>query len=156
MLLSSLLVLGCGEPEDTGDSPTEEDCALGQLDEDDLFQPLDGEALELVLGFQGFLFVRTAVQVDREELVQASWSITLDQDTPIGGSQPAQLRSGLSEEILLFLPDGSVGLYEGRQASVAVRLEGRDWTCLGQGEGVLVDEDECIHTGDAPLCDTGS
>jgi hypothetical protein len=152
MLLSSLWLLSCGEPDDTG--LDEVDCTLGQLDLDETFHPLNGEDLELVLGFQGFLFVRTAMKVDREELAEASWSITLDGE-PIGGAQPAALSGGMSEEILLFLPDGSVGLYEGREASIAVRLTGRDWTCLGQGTGVLVDEDDCIHTGEEPICDTG-
>ena len=66
-----------------------------------------------------------------------------------------QLEGGLSEEVLLFLPDGSVGLYEGRQADIAVRLNGKDWTCVAQDHGVLVDDDPCIHTGDDPICDTG-
>ncbi|MCP4918776.1 MAG: hypothetical protein GY913_17875 [Proteobacteria bacterium] len=157
MLSSRLLwLLACpgGGPEDS--AVTEGDCTLGQIDSSNAFVPLDGGQLELVLGFQGFLFVRTAMRLDGEGPTRtvSTWSLTVDGDEPIGGTQAAFFEGDMSDEILLFLPDSSIGLYEGRSAEIAVRLDGDGWTCVATGSGTLVDEDACIHTGEDD-CDTG-
>ena len=153
---SLLLLLACPPPEPDDTGPVEGDCELGQLDSSNAFVPLDGQDLELVLGFQGFLFVRTAMlrQGEGPEQTQAIWSLALEGEEPMGGTQLATFEGELTEEILLFLPDASIGLYEGRHAELAVRLEREGWTCLATGAGTLVDEDDCIHTQSGD-CDTG-
>lgn len=152
------LLLGCPAPGPDSDTQPvdleEVDCELGQL-RDEAFVPLqDGDEAELWLGFQGFLFL--LVRASSEEPPAhptALFSLTLDGEDPASGSQPDLDFDGtLSDEVLVFLPSANVSAYEGRSASLAVRLQGPERTCLDTVEVLLVDEDPCIHTDDEPIC----
>lgn len=163
--LLPLLFAGCFEPDDTGldtgMAPFE--CTLGSLDADDAFRPYAATGTaELVLGFQGFLFVQARVLArDGPPVVEAVASITVEGEEPAGSTQPGvhlePVDGGqLSDGILVFLPSSSVSAWEDRPATLAVRLQGEGQACVATADVVLVDEDPCIHTDDEPICpDTG-
>lgn len=167
--LASLIVAlapGCdpdGSDDDTGGEVVEGTCTLGLTDADGNFVPLGAGAdrLELILGFQGFIWVEVNVSVEPEcpDLVDASTGITMEGHGSVGGAQPLVTLdpsgSGdyLSEDILLFLNGGSMSEYVGSDAELAVALEGDGWRCVTSAAGVLVDDDPCIHTGEDTDCE---
>ena len=170
MWLGSWL-LACTAPEDTAveqDTAVELEsyaCELGVPDADRNFTPLTEDTpLELVLGFQGFLFVELMVrtEVTPPEHSEALMSLAADGRDPTGVSQPVtgfttDAGTSTTEPLLLFLPDSDVGGWTGRYADVAVKIVDAERECLVLGAGYLVDEDPCLHTGGEPICyeDTG-
>ena len=164
-------VLACTAPQDTAqeeDTAVELEsyaCELGVPDADRDFQPLTADTpLELVLGFQGFLFVELMVRTEAEppEQCEALMSLAADGRDPTGVSQPVTgftTAGGVStsEPLLLFLPDADVGGWTGRYADIAVKIVDAERECLVMGAGYLVDDDPCLHTGSEPICyeDTG-
>ena len=172
MLASSLwLVLaGCGGAvEDTAVETAEPTfaCEPGLLDDDGGFAPLAGTTdAELVLGFQGFLFVRFSLQSDVEGPAPLTVVMALEADAsePFSSTQPEvgwfeQDGRWRTDELLLFLPDANTAAWTGVEGAVAIKAEHPDGTCLVTGRIRLVDDDPCIHTGEEPICpgdgDTG-
>ncbi len=171
MLASSLfgLLLACGATtDDTGvvtADPTF-DCSLGLLDDEDVFEPLTGVAdAELVLGFQGFLFVRFALRRDAAGPEPLTVVIALESEAsdPFSSTQPEvtwreQDSAWRTDELLLFLPDANTAAWTDVGGDVALRADHPDGSCTVTGRVTLVDDDPCIHTGDEPICpgdDTG-
>jgi hypothetical protein len=153
-----LLLMACPPVPQDSDAPPleleEVDCELGQL-QDEAFVPLqDGDEAELWLGFQGFLFLLVRARSEEAPVhPTALFSLTLDGEESSSGSQPdLDFEGTLSDEILVFLPSANVSAYEGRAASLAVRLQGPERTCLDTVEVQLVDLDPCIHTDAEPIC----
>lgn len=144
-------------------------CEIGFEDEDGAWVSAEeGDNAELVLGFQGFLFIEFKVlaEADSPSPVLVRMSMEVEGDAPFDGSQPdvamVAQDSGerVSEVINLFLPTNDVGGYLDRQALVVMRLEDEasDLSCTASRTVTLVDEDPCIHTGGEPVCpedDTG-
>jgi hypothetical protein len=167
-LMGVCLVSGMGcAPEDEGgkkgggDGPQtlEYGCDLGLLTEEGDFRALEpNETVELVLGFQGFLFVEVAVRAEASpgECITTS-SLTVPDNDPVGSVQQEVPFGGsdsgwVSEELVLFLPSNTVSDYVGAPADLAVRLDDGAAYCIAALTVELVDDDPCIHTGDEPIC----
>ncbi len=166
---SLLLLLACGAPtDDTGTlspDPTF-DCEPGLLGVDDAFEPLAGLSdAELVLGFQGFLFVRFALARDAAgpEPLTVTLALEAEGSDPFSSVQPevTWFDSGdgwRTDELLLFLPDANTAAWTDVEAAVALKAEHSDGHCTVTGQVRFVDDDPCIHTGEEPICpgdDTG-
>ncbi len=155
------LLAGCPpvDDTDTGIEKAPFDCTLGALDADGVFVAYEesGEA-ELVLGFQGFLFLDARIAaVDAPAVVTVVASVDVGDGEPSGVTQPevpfhATADGALSGEVLLFLPSGDVAAYTDRAATITARVEDASQRCVTQVEVTLVDRDPCIHTDDAPIC----
>jgi hypothetical protein len=171
--LLGLLFLACGRgnPDtgiDTNGPEREFACEIGFPDEDGTYvvAPDYGDA-ELVLGFQGFLFVRLLVRAEENSpsLVEVRMSMEVDGEPPFDSSQPGVEfkeqgdSTQVSEEILLFLPSNNVSQFKGKTARIVMRLDAavNASRCTTERYVMLADEDPCIHTGSEPLCpgDTG-
>jgi hypothetical protein len=164
MLLSSLLA--CVGPDKDEPAPAAEAtpfaCELGTDGPDGFVTLADAGALELHMGFQGFLLfvLRVRAGDDRPAEADATVGVTFDGVDPVSVSQPRVPfgDDGVTDEILVFLTSNYASYYEGRHAEVGLRLATNDAVCTASGEATMIDEDPCIHTGDEPLCpeeDTG-
>lgn len=122
-------------------------CTLGQGADGafDAFAP--GDPAELVLGFQGFLYVElVASAADPPPIVDAAMYVEVDGADPIDGAQPAVAfvaadAGALSEPMRLFFTSGSIGTWTGRSAHVAVRLEDGTRACVASADVVLADDE---------------
>ncbi len=167
-----LLCVGCtsGKNGDNGSTKKQGGtfiCEIGFGKDGDYITAVDADPAELILGFQGFLFVELRVQAEETSPspVLVRMSMEVDGSEPFDGSQPdVDLEtqddgSRVSEEINLFLPSNDTGLYKGKTAQVVMRLEDETSgkSCTTERIITLVNDDPCIHTGDEPICpdDTG-
>ncbi len=156
-MLGLLMFVGCGGGG-PGPGPEKElveaTCTLGALDAEgayDLFD--DADTAELILGFQGFLFLSTRISSTEMDECTAITSIEMAGVEPTGGSQPAlAFSSGVSGELLFFLPTSNIASYIDQPATLAVRLEDDTHFCIATANVVLVDEDPCIHADDSDIC----
>ena len=161
LLFSFLSLLSACEPISTDPPPPTEkapfDCELGILDGDLEFVSLnDQDKAELILGFQGFLFLEFFLQSDYEpDTCNVVLSIDIEGETPAGGSQPGVEfdGTGLSDPVLVFLPTANISLYTGKTAVLAFRVEDATHSCTVTKNVLLVDDDPTIHSGE--LGDTG-
>ena len=149
----------CGCPSgDDDDEPFP--CEAGTLTEEGAFVPLlDGDRAELVLGFQGFLFVELRARADDPpRRTAASMRITVAGDPPAGSSQnevdfvAAPGGGFVSDPVLVFLDGSAPEGYVGRTAEVAVALAGEGRRCVMERSVLLVDDDPCVHTDGEPVC----
>lgn len=138
-------------------------CELGLVGADGkTFTPITpGIRAELILGFQGFLFVEFVVRADEKLLppsTSASFKVVIDGALPTGATQPkvtverVEQQQAVTVPILLFLDGGDPSEFAGKEAEVTVRLEGPTTFCLVESKLLLVDDDPCVHTGDKPIC----
>ena len=142
-------------------------CEIGFSKDDEYITATDASPAELILGFQGFLFVEVRIRAEESSPspVLVRMSMEVDGSEPFDGSQPdVDLEtqddgSRVSEEINVFLPSNDTGLYKGKTAQIVMRLEddASDMSCTTEQLVTLVDDDPCIHTGGEPICpdDTG-
>jgi hypothetical protein len=141
--------LGCPPAFDTGIGDKEPfACTLGLVADDGAFVPFgDGAPVELVLGFQGFLYVEfVAEAADPPAVVDATMYADIADVGPIDGAQPAvafvaTADAHRTDALQLFLTSGSVGEYAGRSAHLVVRLEDATHACVASADVLLVDED---------------
>jgi hypothetical protein len=162
--LALLSACGGGPPSEPDGGVTtaveEFACQIGLADSAGEFVPLsERDDAELVLGFQGFLLVEVRILAGSgaPERPSARFTIEVDGMAPIGAAQgevafEARGEGALSEPILVFLNDMTVGTVVGHEAEIVVKLEGEGRRCVATGTVTLVDEDPCIMTSDAPLC----
>lgn len=123
------------------------ECQLGTVDANGAHVVLaPGDPVELVLGFQGFLYVELLVSSpDAPDQANATMSITVDGFDASSGEQP-QVRfhdggdGAVTDRILLFLTSGTLDGYTGRAARIAVKLEGETKGCIVAEDVVLVNE----------------
>ena len=171
MRLSSLFFLftalsvGCGGADGGGNGDDDEKvvhtCLLGITSTTSgEFTPMtmDNDA-ELVLGFQGFLFVVVHVQTDAPGggRVDVKSRVTVETDEPFGAVQKAvPVKPGdpmsITDDVQVFLDSSNISTYEDRTAEIALRLDGDGWYCTATASIHFVNEDPCIHTGDKPIC----
>jgi len=167
-LIPLLALVACGSgPADT--DPTEIDkeefaCELGALNAEGGFAPY-GEAddAEMVLGFQGFLFLRARVEAERApSWCRALTSLEVPGEAPNGSARPeVSFEAGegghLSDQIPIFLPTANISAYVGQTATLAARLEGPTEFCVAVATVTLRDDDACVHAGGEDDCgDTGT
>ena len=161
---------GCTSESTTGDDTAQEEvpttfaCEIGLADEDGGWvAALDGDPTELVLGFQGFLFIELRVRAEDTSPTPVTVLMNgeIEGDSPFDASQPevGMTDQGdgtrLSDEIVMFLPTNDVGHFEGATLRTVMRLEGADLSCTAERLFTLVDDDPCIHTGGEPICPEG-
>jgi len=161
---------GCASEPVAGDDtaqaedPTTFACEIGLADEDGGWvAAADGDPAELVLGFQGFLFIELRARAEDTcpSPITVLMNGEVEGDTPFDGSQPdvGMTDQGdgtrLSDEIVMFLPTNDVGHFEGATLRTVMRLEGSELNCTTERLFTLVDDDPCIHTGGEPICPEG-
>jgi len=155
LIVLALLAAGCP----TAPDPEEFTCALGFSSEDG-FVPLgDAPRGELVLGFQGFLFVTTRLHTAAE--ITGEFEV-LTSVEPTGGevfggvqarvTWSADASGWASDEVLVFFDDGNVAAFVGREATIALRARNDTDFCVATADVLLVDDDPCIHTDAEPIC----
>lgn len=155
VLVLAALLLGCPPAPD----PEEFACTFGFSDGDGFVELGDDPRGELVLGFQGFLFVTARLKTS--EAVTGEFevltSVEPEGGETFGGVQPRVTWSddGVSDEVLLFFDDGNVAAFVGRSATLALRARNDELFCVASAEVVLVDDDPCIHTDAEPICPEG-
>lgn len=155
----------CGGPVDDEPPPpapkTEVPCKIGLTDDVGTFSPMgEGAKAELVLGFQGFLFVEVHVQTGDVESGRADVraSVSVDGEDPFGTNQrgvAVEARAdgtGLSDAVLLFLDSSNIAEYKDRHADLRLRMDGDIWTCTATASATFVDDDPCIHTDAEAIC----
>ena len=157
----ALLLLLAGCP--TATDPEEFACELGFSDAGGGFLELGDEPrAELVLGFQGFLFVtarlRAPVPVAGE--FEVLTSVEPQGGAVFGGVQGRVLwaprdAGAVSDEVLVFFDDGNVAAFVERPATLALRARNDERFCVASAAVVLVDDDPCIHTDAEPICPDG-
>jgi hypothetical protein len=167
--LLCLLVAAACPPEggDAGPPPSTFACELGAGGgPEGAFTPLSVDATtELQLGFQGLSFatVRVRAEGDVPEIVEAMLRAQFEgQEEPLGAAQggvemhPAPGGALVSGDIHVPVNRGSFSEFVGREAEVALRVADdlRDpmRSCVTAGRLLFVDEDQCIHTGEEPIC----
>lgn len=171
LLLTSCSPEGGDEDTDTGVGPPSAEfvCEIGLSDADGAYvSAVDNDPVELILGFQGFLFLEFMVRAEAgsPSPVLVRMSMEVDGEDPFDGSQPQVALSDqadgtrVSEVINLFLPNNDISLYKDNTARVVMRLEdsASGLTCTAERYVTLIDDDPCIHTGGEPICpedDTG-
>ncbi len=157
-----MLFAGCPNGGDDDGPPiikVEETCELGTVDTDGMYSSLaENDSVELVLGFQGFLFIVIAaeVQLSSVETVEALVGIEPEAGDPFGTSQSVTLTTSgtnsIAEDITLFLESSNIAEYTDTNATLSLRLSGETWFCVASMPIHLVDDDPCIHTGEEPIC----
>ena len=75
----------------------------------------------------------------------------------MGGNQPQTPMTAaegvrVSDELLVFISAGQFAGLRDRVAQVDLRAESATRVCLASGELTLADDDECIHSGEEPVC----
>jgi hypothetical protein len=122
-------------------------CALGAPDlagETALLQP--GDPVELVLGFQGFLFLTLRVEADGPDGHYAvAARVHPNGLDPVDLSLSGALIDGDSSDLVVFLEAAQLETLTDRPAALAVRLEGEAGWCLATAEVLLVDDDPTLH-----------
>lgn len=117
-------------------------------------------AVELIWGFQGFLFIEVFARAAGDDLpasVTAAHSVTLGDDPPFGDKETGVdfdedgAGARVTDPLLIFL-DGFPAEYEGLEAELTLKLTGEGRECITSGTVLFVDEDDCIHTGEEPIC----
>ncbi len=152
--LALVLVLAGCPPVDPG--PGEPfACTLGLVDEAG-FRPMQaGEPLELVLGFQGFLFVEAWIEAEAgaPRVHQGAVELVPDGHEPSSTTLRVELDDDdLSGPLTIFLEASDLEALTDLPASLAVRLQGDGAWCLATAQVLLVDDDACIHTTETDEC----
>lgn len=163
--LALLLIVGCGGGDDPIDKPDPSKraltCEIGKTLAGGTFTPMSVQnEVELVLGFQGFLFVVVQVRTDGPANTRANvkTSVTIEGQEPFGGVQrnllirSTTVGASMSEDVNVFLESSNITAYKNKNGVIALRLDGEDWYCVATADVHMVDDDECIHTGDVPIC----
>ncbi len=160
----------CCEPDppkpDGGPPPGDFDCELGLRGEQlDSFVPLtESNEAELMLGFQGLagFVMRVAMSPEAPTTVEALISVRITGQPP-NGSQALEIATSvlpdgrrLTRDLLVPANRGPLTDYAGQTAEVSVRVADSllhpTALCVATGQVLLVDNDQCIHTGQEPLC----
>ncbi len=133
------------ESEPPPPEPVEIECRLGLVTPDGWSALEDGDTAELVLGFQGFVFVPVVLSApDAPGRMSTKSSFTEDDGETIVGEQPLVLFDGdgedrLSEEVLFFLTSGTIASWDGTPGRFATRAEGDGAWCVAAVEVTLED-----------------
>ena len=149
-----VLLVGCGADE----PPVPFDCELVLPDGS---KPAPDGAAELILGFQGLLFVEvrlTALPGAFPDQGLVTYTVKAGEAPQIGAAQHGVFTDWVEAErvhtnlIRVFLSGSSVKDYDDRDATITVRLEGDGRFCDAETTWRLRDDDKCLHTGEKPIC----
>ncbi len=157
--LCCALLMGCPTADDDDDRPF--GCQIGVWHEDGAWEPADGAPVELIFGFQGFLWISTQLRSDLDgpDVANLRFSASIDDGAPFGGSQPnvALVEDGdarYSDEVQIRLSnDEGPEPFIGGVMALALRGTSGLRECTAEATVTLQDEDPCIHTDDEPICD---
>jgi hypothetical protein len=139
-------------------------CTLGTNTADGDFVALaDNDPVELVMGFQGQLWVSFRVRTEKEPPssgLEAAMSLTVGDWEPLGTRQPsityhAEGAGFETQDLQLVITRRIIDDYIDKAASVVVRLEQDGVLCTTAKPVVLVNADPCVHTGEEPICPDG-
>lgn len=155
------LMLGCDASSgevDAGSEPVERtpiSCELGVL-EGGAFTPA-GKTVkaELTLGFQGFLWFDVVVRSEDgiPAIFKTKLSVTVQDTAPFNMAQPVQFGTDsppVSSGVHVFVTGQDPKLLAGKTAHIAMVLENKTHECTVEGDVMLVDDDNCVHTNDEP------
>ncbi len=153
------LLLGCPGTDDDDDT-TPFDCSLGVWNEDGSWEDLDGADVELIFGFQGFLWISVQVEADAggPDFANILFSAEVGDDDPFGGSVPnvpftAQDGARRSDEVQVRLDnDEGPEPFIGETLHLAIRGRAGARECTAEADMTLRDDDPCLHTDDEPVC----
>lgn len=160
-LLPLLAMLGCSEPapEDSEAHSCSFELDWGS-DGSSGFVPFqDGDHAEIVMGFQGFRYVQSAMRLSSVSAEVATFSIRIEVDghEPYSLSDaPAKLspRSDgalYAERVLVFFNDLPLPQIVGRGALVSTRAVAAGCVGLDAAQVMLVDEQDCLELSDGSL-----
>lgn len=121
----------------------------------------ENQDAELVLGFQGFLFIASTLRVEGSETQSAGvvFTISVDgEDTFTSNSGQTALETGgdgyfYSEEVRAFFNELPLATLVGKAATIQVGVTIDDCVATTSATVHLVDNDACIDTGSPePAC----
>lgn len=164
LLLLTGLLAGCPDSPDPPaadaglDAPCDLTVTLGVGGRGPDFVPLeDGDVAEVIVGYQGFIFLQTILKVEGlgTGQVLAPFTISLDGHEPYGDNKRVDLvdegdGAAYSAPLSLYFNDFPLSDVVGKSCQLAVTVDRQG--CMGSF-GVdlqLRDEDPCIHTVDDP------
>lgn len=153
-----------GETDGGMDASCTVDLAVGTGDRDSFADVTDGDATELILGFQGFRMIALALGVEGSAADTADLTTFITvMDTDIELSQnnrrmpivDGALGRRVVEDHLIFFNDAPASELVGRR--VRVELIARSGGCTGTATAdlALVDEDDCVDP-DIVIPDAGT
>jgi hypothetical protein len=164
LLVLAALLAGCPEspgpgPTDAGpDAPCDLAVTLGVGGRGESFVPLeDGDVAEVIVGYQGFIFLQVILEVEglASGQVLAPFTITLDGREPYGDNKRVDLEDGgdgaaYSAPLSLYFNDFPLPDVVGKGCRLAVTVDRQGCTGSFGVDLQLRDEDPCIHTVDDP------
>ena len=162
-LLAAQLSAGCAadvsEAAADTSEPSAPTCAIGELQGEDFVAWPDGSDAELVVGYQGYLFVHVRVADKTGELLKPNVRMTAECD----GLEPsvttrwrADMSAGsdgdtVSELIELWLYPALRDSFIGKSGRLTVELEERGSVCMAAVKVRYVDDELCMHYEDGSI-----
>ncbi len=134
------------------------DCVLGVQDESgDLVLLADDDPVEMVLGFQGFLFVDLAAEGDAPDgIYVVGAQIDPEGMDPINSTAATEFEDGVARDMMVFLEASQLTELTDRPATITVRLESDRDVCVTSSHVVLIDADTCVHDSEEDPCEEAS
>lgn len=157
------LLFSAGCPGGGGD-PDALDCALGVAwgprRGESFVQFRDGDAAEITLGFQGFRYIDSTVEIAGPSGPDGDLWFQI----AIAGSEPYALRQRIAipegasnryvDDVLVFFNDTPIAELVGREADVTARLSSQGCEAVHRATVTMADDDSCVEQSDGGLvCD---
>ena len=171
-LLFALLPVGCAD-DATGEvdanmanetsadamSPTASNCAIGELEGGQFHAWPEGSDAELVVGYQGYLFVHVQVADRSGELLKPNVRMTAECEDLApsvttrwrADMSPSDDGSTVSELIELWLYPALRDSFIGKSGRLSVELEERGMVCKAAVHIRYVDDELCMHYEDGSI-----
>ncbi len=152
---------GCPSPSSQPDA--DPDCEFelewGRLEQGTFAPFMSGESAEITLGFQGFRYISSILQVSRStaDSISIQFQIDVDgHDSYVQAPDSVAVSSGpgnarYAENILVFFNDIPMPELLGRDALVIAQGVADGCTGRYQTTVTLVDEENCLETADGGL-----
>ncbi len=156
-LLLGSAVVGCSSEDDVppvDPGPEIIDCTLGtRLGAD--FVPLAAPVTaELVLGFQGFVWIDLSVRADRspgDAIAKVKYAYSIEGLQPASAAMTTRFE-GTDAALRLLLSPADVAQLADRTVELSVRIEVSGLRCDASQTLTLRDGDPCIHVDDGTGC----
>ncbi len=141
---SLLLLMIAGCPGGLGGEPNPFECVLGVEDEAGIHALVAAEPVDMVLGFQGFLFIDLVAQGDvRDGPFEVGMRLEPEGLEPVNTTLTVDLVDGVARDLMLFLEASQLTALSERAATLTVRLESKRDVCVTSANIVLVDGVAC-------------